>query len=84
MMGSLLEAITDPTRADHFQPTNVNFGLFPDLKEENGKKIKDKKMKKLRQVARAQSAFVSWLQSQGWLREQGPGLKFLSEAQPPA
>ena len=41
-MGSLLEAITDPSRADHFQPTNINFGLFPELKEDNGKKIKDK------------------------------------------
>jgi len=84
MMGSLLEAITDPTRADHFQPTNVNFGLFPDMKEENGKKIRDKKTKKLRQVARAQAAFSSWLQSLGWVPDQGPGLKFLSAEQPQA
>ncbi len=66
MMGSLLEAITDPTRADHFQPTNVNFGLFTDLKEENGKKIRDKKQKKMRQVARAQEAFKSWMLTQNW------------------
>ncbi len=84
LMGSLLEAITDPSRADHFQPTNVNFGLFPDLKEENGKKIRDKKQKKLRQVARAQAAFSTWIQSQGWAQDQAPGLRFLSEAPPPA
>lgn len=65
MLGSLLEAITDPSRAENFQPTNVNFGLFPELKEENGKKIRDKKMKKLRQVARAQKAFTEWLGSLG-------------------
>jgi methylenetetrahydrofolate--tRNA-(uracil-5-)-methyltransferase len=84
MMGSLLEAITDPSRADHFQPTNVNFGLFRDLKEENGKKIRDKKTKKLRQIARAQEAFSSWLQEQGLVLDQAPGLKFLSEEQPQA
>ncbi|MGZ5278852.1 MAG: methylenetetrahydrofolate--tRNA-(uracil(54)-C(5))-methyltransferase (FADH(2)-oxidizing) TrmFO [Pseudobdellovibrionaceae bacterium] len=84
MMGSLLEAITDPTRADHFQPTNVNFGLFTDMKEENGKKIRDKKTKKLRQVARAQAAFSGWLQTQGWTPDQAPGLAFLTQAQPQA
>ncbi|MEZ0392569.1 MAG: methylenetetrahydrofolate--tRNA-(uracil(54)-C(5))-methyltransferase (FADH(2)-oxidizing) TrmFO [Pseudobdellovibrionaceae bacterium] len=82
MMGSLLEAITDPSRAEHFQPTNVNFGLFRDLKEENGKKIRDKKLKKLRQVDRAQKAFSQWLQEQGWAQDQGHGLKFLSAEQP--
>lgn len=65
MLGSLLEAITDPSRAENFQPTNVNFGLFPDMKEENGKKIRDKKEKKLRQVARAQNAFKEWLKELG-------------------
>jgi methylenetetrahydrofolate--tRNA-(uracil-5-)-methyltransferase len=27
--GSLLAAITDFERAEHFQPTNINFGMFP-------------------------------------------------------
>ncbi len=66
MTGSLLEAITDPTRAENFQPTNVNFGLFPDMKEDNGKKIRDKKQKKLRQVARAQAAFLQWTETMGY------------------
>lgn len=79
MMGSLLEAITDRTRAENFQPTNVNFGLFRDMKEENGKKIRDKKTKKARQIARAQAAFSSWMEEQGWAQspDQEPGLAFL-------
>ena len=32
-LGSLLEAITDPSRAEHFQPTNINFALLPPLTE---------------------------------------------------
>lgn len=62
-MGSLLEAITDPTRAENFQPTNINFGLFPNLKTEQGKKIKDKKLKKQMQIENAKSAFSSWMNS---------------------
>lgn len=60
MLGSLLEAITAPDRAKHFQPTNVNFGLLPDIKDINGKKIRDKKSKKNRQIEIAQEAFLSW------------------------
>lgn len=60
-LGSLLEAITDPSRAEHFQPTNINFGLFPNLKTEQGKKIKDKKMKKQMQIDLAKKTFSEWL-----------------------
>ncbi len=52
-MGSLLESITDPTRAKHFQPTNINFGLLPPLTEV----CKDKKLKKEKQIALAQQSF---------------------------
>lgn len=55
-MGSILEAITDETRAKHFQPTNINFGLLPPI---DG--IKDKKAKKELQIVRAREAFLSWL-----------------------
>ena len=55
-LGSLLEAITDPFRADHFQPTNINFSLFPPWPEE----LKDKKEKKLKQIERARMATTSW------------------------
>lgn len=54
-LGSILEAITDPTRAKHFQPTNINFGLLPPIEG-----IKDKKAKKDLQIQKAREAFVSW------------------------
>lgn len=71
-MGSLLEAITDTTRADHFQPTNINFGLFPGLtvekllsegldKKDAVRLAKDKKGKKMEQIQRARTAFSMWL-----------------------
>lgn len=61
-MGSLLEAITDPTRADHFQPTNINFGLFPPLDPPAGtKKWRDKKAKKQKQLELAQVAVMEFL-----------------------
>ncbi len=55
-MGSLLEAITDPFRAENFQPTNINFGLIPPWPEN----IRDKKEKKQKQIDRARSAFSQW------------------------
>ncbi len=58
-MGSLLEAITDPTRAAHFQPTNINFGLLPPLAEPE----RDKKIKKEKQIQLARSTFGQWKNS---------------------
>ncbi len=57
-MGSLLEAITDPFRANHFQPTNINFSLIPPWPED----LKDKKEKKQKQIERARAALTSWNQ----------------------
>ncbi|MBY0553645.1 methylenetetrahydrofolate--tRNA-(uracil(54)-C(5))-methyltransferase (FADH(2)-oxidizing) TrmFO [bacterium] len=56
-LGSLLEAITDPFRAENFQPTNINFGLIPPWPEE----LRDKKEKKTKQIQRAQEALRSWI-----------------------
>jgi len=56
-LGSLLEAITDPFRADHFQPTNINFALLPPLPE----KIRDKKIKKEIQITKARTALLDWI-----------------------
>jgi len=56
-MGSLLSAITDPDRAKHFQPTNINFGLLPPLTEQ----IRDKQLKKKTQIDIARSEFTKWL-----------------------
>lgn len=68
-LGSLLEAITDPTRADHFQPTNINFALLPPLAETDLEALKaqnlhrDKKAKKEVQIQKARRALESWLES---------------------
>lgn len=56
-LGALLHAITNPERAEHFQPTNINFGLFPALPQ----RTRDKASKKLAQLAIAQKALLSWL-----------------------
>ncbi|MCE3011264.1 MAG: methylenetetrahydrofolate--tRNA-(uracil(54)-C(5))-methyltransferase (FADH(2)-oxidizing) TrmFO [Proteobacteria bacterium] len=56
-LGSLLEAITDEARAKHFQPTNINFGLFPQLASPS----KDKAEKKAQQIGLAQKSFESWV-----------------------
>ena len=57
--GSLHAAITDETK-DHFQPTNINFGLFPPIPEKM-----DKTAKRQAQVDRARSAFKAWMSEKG-------------------
>ncbi|MEY4615849.1 MAG: hypothetical protein RJB66_809 [Pseudomonadota bacterium] len=54
--GSLINAITDETKIKHFQPTNINMGLFPPLEE----KIADKSIRKSTQIKKAQAAFATW------------------------
>ncbi len=56
-LGSLTNALFDTSRGDHFQPTNINFGLFLPLAEV----IKDKKLKKQKQIDLARNAINSWL-----------------------
>lgn len=55
--GALCHYITT-SEAKHFQPMNVNFGILPDIdmRNENGKYIKDKKLKKQRLAERALNA----------------------------
>lgn len=53
-LGSLMHAITDPDRAKHFQPTNINFGLFPRAEIET----RDKAAKKKAQVDTARANFT--------------------------
>ena len=64
--GSLLAAITDETKADHFQPTNINFGHIPPVADRTpeGKRI-DKQAKRAQQVENARIAMTEWLMSQG-------------------
>jgi methylenetetrahydrofolate--tRNA-(uracil-5-)-methyltransferase len=54
--GSLINAITDETKINHFQPTNINMGLFPSLPE----KVQDKSLRKAQQIKKAQEAFTTW------------------------
>ena len=51
-------AITEDN--DHFQPTNINFSLFPRV-ELPVKSRNDKKMKRELQLSRAKEALLSWL-----------------------
>jgi len=66
-LGSLLEAITDPTRAEYFQPTNINFALIPPLNEADMAELtaqklqRDKKAKKEVQIRKAKAALENWL-----------------------
>ncbi|HTN14868.1 MAG TPA: methylenetetrahydrofolate--tRNA-(uracil(54)-C(5))-methyltransferase (FADH(2)-oxidizing) TrmFO [Sphingomonadaceae bacterium] len=54
-MGALLAHITGDAEAEHFQPMNVNFGLFPPLHE-----VK-KKQRKEAYTGRAKEEFGEWL-----------------------
>ncbi len=56
-LGSLMEAITDPTREKHFQPTNINFALLPPLEV----KERDKVLRKQKQIEIARNAIQSWV-----------------------
>jgi methylenetetrahydrofolate--tRNA-(uracil-5-)-methyltransferase len=70
-MGSLMEAITDPSREKHFQPTNINFGLLPPLKEQ----IRDKSVKKAKQIEIAREAFKNWLKQSDQRSKDIPVMK---------
>ncbi len=41
-LGALLHTITDSTRSEHFQPTNINWGLFTDIPQFKNKDEKRK------------------------------------------
>ena len=59
--GSLLNGITEDN--DYFQPTNINFGLFPkppELPSEGKKKKEGKKERRDRQLELAKEAFLTW------------------------
>jgi methylenetetrahydrofolate--tRNA-(uracil-5-)-methyltransferase len=55
-MGSLLNAISDPIKIKHFQPTNMNMSLFPPIENPP----RDKSEKKKLQVQLAQKSFEIW------------------------
>ncbi len=57
-LGSLLNGITEDN--DYFQPTNINFGLFPIPPEFIGKRFDRRDDKRNLQLARAKSALLAW------------------------
>lgn len=59
--GALSHYITT-SEAKHFQPMNVNFGILPamDMRDANGRYIKDKKLKKQKLAERALAAIDSF------------------------
>lgn len=54
--GSLLNAITDEFKIEHFQPTNINFSLLPPLETH----IRDKTIRKAAQIKLAREALANW------------------------
>jgi len=60
--GSLLNAITEDN--DYFQPTNINFGLFPPVTV-SGPKREWKEKKRALQIEYAKSALLAWIKSKG-------------------
>ena len=58
-VGSLLNAITEPK--DEFQPTNINFSLFPLIEGMNVRTQVEREKKRELQLARAKSALLGWL-----------------------
>ena len=59
-IGSLLNAITDSER-EHFQPTNINFSLFPTPQEPGLRGRSNKRKKRERMIEIAQTALTQWM-----------------------
>lgn len=57
-MGALLAAITDPERATQFQPTNINWGLFPPVEVPKHLKKLPKEQKRQALVQRALDSYL--------------------------
>jgi methylenetetrahydrofolate--tRNA-(uracil-5-)-methyltransferase len=72
-MGSLLHAITEDN--EHFQPTNINFGLFPVVHLSGVKRSDLREKKREAQLGRAKSAVLTWLESKGLKRDHHPELR---------
>lgn len=61
--GALLAHITGGAMADSFQPMNVNFGLFPDIQPQDGKRKLKGRDRKTAYAARALQSFRGWAAS---------------------
>jgi methylenetetrahydrofolate--tRNA-(uracil-5-)-methyltransferase len=61
--GSLLNGIIEDN--EYFQPTNINFGLFPKLEGFNNFHYEDRAKKRELQLTRAKEAWGEWLRRKG-------------------
>lgn len=73
-MGALYYALTGEKK-DHFQPTNINLGLFPPLE----KKVKKREKRDLI-VQRARQAFGLWAQENSQFTETEPFIVQMADA----
>lgn len=64
-MGSLIAAISDETKIEHFQPTNINFGHIPAAPDTVDGRRLDKHARRAWQVETARRAFSEWLLQSG-------------------
>lgn len=62
-LGSLLHAITEDN--EYFQPTNINFGLFPNLDNPGIHRSEWKEKKRSLQLDAAKAALLDWMESKG-------------------
>jgi methylenetetrahydrofolate--tRNA-(uracil-5-)-methyltransferase len=82
-LGSLIAAITDETKAEFFQPTNINFGHMPpaeipaEMMAANPRKKYDKVTRRALQVEAARKAFSEWMRAEGHDLKQN---SFMEEA----
>ena len=62
-LGSLLNALQEDK--EHFQPTNINFGLFPPLEQSQEMKVKKipKRQRRDKMLEIAKDSFLNWLHS---------------------
>jgi len=61
-VGSLLNYLRNGSETNNFQPMNINFGLFPNLKE-NIKGRKNRRYRYQQYTLRAKEAWLDWLKS---------------------
>lgn len=78
-LGSLLNGITEDN--DYFQPTNINFALFPRVTDYRGPRHEEKAKKREMQLDRAKAALLSWLGRSG--RFEGLNFDNLHEVRVP-
>ncbi|AFN56487.1 methylenetetrahydrofolate--tRNA-(uracil-5-)-methyltransferase [Zymomonas mobilis] len=62
-LGALLGHITKNADPDHYQPMNINFGLFPPISEKH-----PKKQRKAMMAERARKALDQWISEEAFLK----------------